>query len=91
MAVAPEGFGSFSKRLIVGNFGDGTLVTFGLKSGRRRGVSARPRSAGHIDRWLWGLAFGNGASLGRANFLYFTAGPNGEADGLFGSLHFLDE
>ncbi len=22
--------------------------------------------------------------------MYFTAGPNGEADGLFGSLHFVD-
>ncbi|MCA1851279.1 MAG: TIGR03118 family protein [Beggiatoa sp.] len=37
MAVAPDDFGPFSKRLIVGNFGDGTLVAFGLKSGRQRG------------------------------------------------------
>ncbi|MGQ0443819.1 MAG: TIGR03118 family protein, partial [Beijerinckiaceae bacterium] len=91
LAVAPKGFGSFSQRLIVGNFGDGTLVAFGLKSGRQKGyLRGRDRQALQIDG-LWGLAFGNGASLGRANHLYFTAGPNGEADGLFGSLHFVEE
>ena len=91
LAITPEDFGRFSKRLIVGNFGDGTLVAFGLKSGRQRGyLRGHDRQAIQING-LWGLAFGNGASLGRANYLYFTAGPNGEADGLFGSLHFVDE
>ncbi len=91
LAVAPEGFGPFSKRLIVGNFGDGTLAAFGLKSGRQKGyLRGRDGQAIQING-LWGLTFGNGASLGRANYLYFTAGPNSEADGLFGSLHFVDE
>jgi hypothetical protein len=35
---------------------------------------------------LWGLAFGNGGSGGVSDALYFTAGLNGEADGLFGSI-----
>ena len=35
---------------------------------------------------LWALAFGNGVSAGDPNTLYFTAGINGELDGLFGSL-----
>jgi len=74
MAVAPDGFGPFSKRLLVGNFGDGTLVAFGLKSGRQRGyLRGRGGQAIQING-LWGLAFGNGESLGRANYLYFTAG-----------------
>jgi len=91
MAVAPEDFGPFSKRLIVGNFGDGMLVAFSLKSGRQRGyLRGRDGQAIQIDG-LWGLALGNGASLGRANYLYFTAGPNGEADGLFGSLHWAED
>ena len=34
-----------------------------------------------------GLTFGNGVSLGDANALYFTAGPNNEEDGLFGRLN----
>jgi hypothetical protein len=35
---------------------------------------------------IWGLTFGNGVSLGDAHALYFTAGPNGEFDGIFGKL-----
>jgi hypothetical protein len=35
---------------------------------------------------LRGLAFGNGAAAGPTNALLFTAGPNDDADGLFGTL-----
>ena len=35
---------------------------------------------------ICGLQFGNGASLGDANALYFAAGPEDEKDGLFGVL-----
>jgi hypothetical protein len=37
---------------------------------------------------LWALKVGNdqNGKSGHANVLYFTAGPNGEADGLFGAL-----
>src|SRR5260370_41251629 len=36
---------------------------------------------------LWGLTIGNGSAAGGSlNTLFFTAGPNGESDGLFGSL-----
>jgi hypothetical protein len=35
---------------------------------------------------LWGLQFGNGASLGEADHLYFAAGPKKEPQGLFGKL-----
>ena len=36
---------------------------------------------------LWGLTIGNGSALGGSlDTLFFTAGPNGESDGLFGSL-----
>jgi hypothetical protein len=38
---------------------------------------------------LWALAFGSGGAGFDADQLYFTAGPNGEADGLFGSLRFV--
>lgn len=34
----------------------------------------------------WALAFGNGAAAGAANQLFFTAGINGEKDGLFGVI-----
>src|SRR5262249_53903549 len=35
---------------------------------------------------LWALSVGNGASGGRADTVYFTAGLFGETHGLFGSL-----
>ena len=38
---------------------------------------------------LWAIFFGNGASLGRADFLYWTAGFNDETDGGLGSLNYV--
>ena len=35
---------------------------------------------------LWGLRFGNGGSGGDPNTLFFAAGINDEADGLFGTI-----
>jgi hypothetical protein len=39
---------------------------------------------------LWGIGFGKGNAQLRTNTLYFTAGSNDEADGLFGSIQFSD-
>lgn len=87
MAIAPDDFGPLSGALLVGNFGDGTIVGFDLRTGRQidylRDTGGLPV---RVDG-LWGLTFGNGESLGRSNYLYFTSGPNGEEDGLFGSLN----
>ena len=35
---------------------------------------------------LWALTFGNGGRAGVPGTLYFTAGPDDESHGLFGSL-----
>ena len=35
---------------------------------------------------LWAIAFGNGASAGPTNDLYFLAGPGGQKNGLFGFI-----
>ncbi|MBW4700123.1 MAG: TIGR03118 family protein [Aphanocapsa lilacina HA4352-LM1] len=86
LAIASEDFGSLSGALLVGNFGDGTTVAFDRQSGRQVGyLRGQNRQPLKVDG-LWGLTFGNGESLGRANYLYFGAGPNDEQDGLFGSL-----
>ena len=89
LAIAPADFGRHSGRLLVGNFGDGTIVAFDLETGAQQGYLRGIDGQAVQISGLWGLAFGNGAGLGRANYLYFTAGPNGEADGLFGSLHWV--
>jgi uncharacterized protein (TIGR03118 family) len=86
MALAPAGFGRFSGKLLVGNFGDGRInvfdpVTFEPK-GHLKGPNSRPIK---IDG-LWGIAFGNGGTAGPATTLYFAAGPHDEEDGLFGRI-----
>lgn len=86
MAIAPEGFGLYADCLLVGNFGDGTIVAFDPR--RKEAVDYVRDAKGErvVIDGLWGLQFGNGASLGEADRLYFAAGPAKEADGLFGKL-----
>jgi uncharacterized protein (TIGR03118 family) len=85
-ALAPSDFGPYGDTLLVGNFGDGRILALDMESLEPEGyvldAAGQPVS---IDG-LWDLAFGNGASLGRADSLYFTAGPEEETHGLFGSL-----
>jgi len=86
VAIAPAGFGAFGGDLLIGNFGDGTINAYNLATGAwidtLRGFGGAPLE---IDG-LWGLAFGNGGSGGRTDTLYFTAGIDDEAHGLFGSI-----
>jgi uncharacterized protein (TIGR03118 family) len=86
IAPAPDDFGLYSGCMIVGNFGDGTLVAF---HPRWRVALDYVRDASGkkvVIDGLWGLQFGNGASLGEANHMYFAAGPEKETQGLFGKL-----
>jgi uncharacterized protein (TIGR03118 family) len=89
LAIAPSGFGEFSGDLLVGDFGDGRINAFKpMGNGKFRSDGQLRDSHGHpitIDG-LWGLAVGNGGKAGPATTLFFTSGPNGEADGLFGTL-----
>jgi uncharacterized protein (TIGR03118 family) len=86
MVVAPMNFGAMSNQLIVGNFSDGTLVGFDTRT--RRATEFMRDNSGNVIKiqGLWALLFGNGASLGDTNALYFAAGPADETEGLFGSL-----
>jgi uncharacterized protein (TIGR03118 family) len=87
MAIAPAGFGKFGGDLLVANFGDGTISAFDLGSGAFVGNLEDAAGAPISIDGIWGLTFGNGVSLGDAGALYFTAGPNGEEDGLFGRVN----
>lgn len=86
LAIAPHAFGKFSNALVVGNFGDGTLVGFDLRTGKALGYLRDGRGRKIVIDGLWAIFFGNGASLGRADHLYWTAGFNAETDGGFGSI-----
>ena len=89
IAPAPRNFGRFSGDLLVGNFGDGKINAY-----KRRGptfmhvgeLRTRNGRALLIDG-LWALQFGHGAANnGPTNTLFFTAGPDDEAHGLFGTI-----
>jgi uncharacterized protein (TIGR03118 family) len=86
LAIAPSDFGEFSDTLLVANFGDGTIVGYDQTTRTQLGYLLDPSGNPIKVDGLWGLTFGNGVSLGEANHLYFTAGPNEESDGLFGKL-----
>jgi uncharacterized protein (TIGR03118 family) len=89
--IAPAGFGDVAGKLLVGNFGDGTISVFDLLTGSFAGkLLGQDGNPIAIDG-LWGLMNGNGGSGGDANKVYFTAGLNGEQDGLFGSLSAVPE
>jgi uncharacterized protein (TIGR03118 family) len=89
LALAPSSFGAFSGDVLVGNFGNGRISAYHDNGGGKwvyKGQLRRgDQSIVTIDG-LWGLAFGNGSAAGPATSLYFTAGPGGEKQGLFGSI-----
>ncbi len=86
LAVAPSTWGRVAGDLLVGNFGDGAINVFDLASGDwRGGLKADTGGPLQIDG-LWGLRVGNGGNGGDPNKVFFTAGPDGESHGLFGSL-----
>jgi uncharacterized protein (TIGR03118 family) len=89
MAIAPAGFGPFGGALLVANFGDGTIAAYDRAT--HAYIDSLRDDTGELISidGIWGLTFGNGVSLGDANALYFTAGPNGEEDGLFGRLNWI--
>jgi uncharacterized protein (TIGR03118 family) len=84
IARAPLDFGPFSTRILIGNFGDGRISGF-TSGGAFRGQLQDPKGRAVQIEGLWSIDFGNAAAAD-PNKLYFTAGPNDEADGLFGSL-----
>lgn len=88
IALAPGDFGAFSHRLLIGNFGDGTIHAFNPLTGKLEGtvLDANTGKPLWIDG-LWALNFGSGSpGSGSATELYFTAGPNDESDGLLGKI-----
>ena len=90
MALAPGTFGRHGDQLLVGNFGSGTIMAFEA-DGRFRGLLRGTEECPVIIDGLWSLGFGASGSDGVATDLYFTAGPNGEAHGLFGVLQKVKE
>ncbi|HTR23099.1 MAG TPA: TIGR03118 family protein [Terriglobales bacterium] len=87
IAESPADFGAFSHRLLIGNFGDGKINVFNEFSGNFEGQLLNADGSAISIDGLWALSFGGGnTKSGAGNTLYFTAGLNDEADGLFGNI-----
>jgi uncharacterized protein (TIGR03118 family) len=89
LALAPANFGAYSGDLLVGNFGNGRISAYQqLSTGKwvYKGQIRTANGAPIVIDGLWAIAFGNGASAGPTNNLYFLAGPTGQTHGLFGFI-----
>jgi uncharacterized protein (TIGR03118 family) len=89
LALAPADFGLFSNALLVGNFGNGRINAYDLNTGEFLGQLRDQTNTPITIDGLWALGFGNDANAGKHNELFFTAGINDEADGLFGKITFV--
>lgn len=94
IVIAPVGFGDFGGDLLIGNFNDGMINAF-TPTGTF--VGSLMDTSGHViaNPGLWALEFRNpvlNANTGtNPNALFFVAGINNEADGLFGKLEPVPE
>jgi uncharacterized protein (TIGR03118 family) len=84
IAQASFAFGRFSGMILIGNFGDGRINVFDSRGhfvDQLKDAHGKPL----VIDGLWTLTLGGGAKSS-PDTLYFTAGPNGETDGLFGTI-----
>jgi len=87
LTLAPSDFGTFSHRILVGQFGSGEILAFDAVTGQFQGKLNDQNNQVIAMTGLWGLAFGAGdQTSGAANTLFFNEGLNGGNDGLFGTL-----
>ncbi|MGF6382545.1 uncharacterized protein (TIGR03118 family) [Paraburkholderia atlantica] len=86
IAQAPASFGSMSGAIIIGNFGDGIINAFNASSGQSMGPISGPNNSPIVEHGVWGIAFGNDLSNQPSSTLFFAAGPNDEADGVYGRI-----
>jgi uncharacterized protein (TIGR03118 family) len=90
VALAPASFGALANQLLIGNFGNGHINAYNPTTGEFVDKMRDPRGQAIVIDGLWSLRVGSNTT-GSANFgpgtVFFTAGPNGEADGLFGAIN----
>ncbi|AKJ28454.1 TIGR03118 family protein [Caldimonas brevitalea] len=91
LAIAPSSFGDWAGALLVGNFGDGRISAYDPDSfallGQLQGADGQPL----VLDGLWALTPGNDQAAGSSSLLYYSAGPEGETEGVFGVLRPVPE
>src|SRR6476469_5231020 len=86
VTLAPSTFGAFGGDILVGNFGDGRINAFDPSTGEQVGQLSSAVGGPITIDGLWGLRFAPATPGAGPNTLFFTAGINHEADGLFGEI-----
>jgi uncharacterized protein (TIGR03118 family) len=86
LALAPADFGTLGGALLVGNFGDGVINGYDAATGAFIGSLKDSTGAALAAPGLWGIAFGNDANNQPHDTLFFAAGTNKEANGLYGRI-----
>jgi uncharacterized protein (TIGR03118 family) len=84
VARASFAFGRFSGDILIGNFGNGKINAFD-SDGNFLATLKDAKGKQLVIDGLWTLVLGGGRNSS-SDTLYFTAGPNGETDGLFGTI-----
>jgi uncharacterized protein (TIGR03118 family) len=90
ITLAPSNFGAFSNDILIGNFGNGEILAYDATSdlflGTLDGINGDPLVNDH----LWALETRNATGF-NPNAVYFSAGINNQADGLFGEFTLAPE
>ena len=86
VSPAPAGFGVPATALLVGNFGDGSINAFDTISGEYLGSLTDKSGSPLVIVGLWDLKVGPTGTTDLSNTLFFSAGGDFEAHGLFGKL-----
>jgi uncharacterized protein (TIGR03118 family) len=84
VARASFAFGRFSGAMLIGNFGNGHINAF-TTAGDFLGPLRDPQGQPLVIDGLWALTLGGGRNSS-PDTLYFTAGPNDETHGVFGTI-----
>lgn len=85
LALAPPNFGPMSNALLVANLGSGWINAYDPTTGAFLGYLNQGGTQITIDE-LWGIMFAAAPSATPPGRLYFTAGPGGYSNGLFGVI-----
>jgi uncharacterized protein (TIGR03118 family) len=90
VALAPASFGRFANDILIGNFGNGKINAYDPATRHWLGTVSGPGGKPLVNDGLWSLTFSGPSGLtplgATPDTLYFTAGLNDEADGLFGTI-----
>ena len=91
ITLAPAGFGSFGNDLLVGNFGNGEILVYDPATNAFLGTLDGTNGQPLVNSFLWALETRTGGANIDPNAVYFTAGIDGQRDGLFGRIELTPE